>query len=122
MTIRSNVNIAAANSVFEAFEAACERAPEGTFEESKTIRWLIGETCDDFLSQMQGRGINVCNCDGIREVEVMLFDMIHRKNPVSEIDAAIGLGRTLLEYPDAADRVIAGLIRDRDFLASIKEN
>lgn len=123
MTIRRNVDLSAINDAYRYFETACERAPEGTFEFSKNILFMLGTQCDALLGSAKAMGVETCNCDGIREIEVLMFDMIRRKNEdINEIEQAIGLGRTLVEYPEAAARVLAGLERDRDFLSSLRSD
>lgn len=121
MTIRSSVNIRAINESYMAFEEACDRAPEGTFEWSKDLRQDIGETCDAFLALMRSKGVETCNCDGIREIEVMLFAMLRDKNPDSEIQSAIGLGETLRDPAFDGESIIRGLERDRDAIAQLAE-
>jgi hypothetical protein len=120
MTIRSSINASAINRDFQHFETACESAPLGTFDQAKDIGQMIGEQCDAFLAAAKAMGLDVCNCDGIREIECMMFAMLREKNPDSQIEQGIGLGQTLNMHPESADRVITGLVRDRDFLASVK--
>lgn len=118
MTIRRHVDLNAINSAYRDFQEACERAPLGMFEQARSVNDLIGETVDGLIARAHNStaGIKVDNCDGIREIEALIFDMFRNKNPDSEIEAAIGLGRTLSEHPESAKRVLDGLQRDRDFL------
>lgn len=81
MTIRRHVDLAAINSDYIRFEAACEETPELVKPVADTARILIGEVCDDLLNIMKNIGLSVCNCDGIREIEVLMFDMLERSNP-----------------------------------------
>jgi len=119
MTIRSNVNLRALNTDFTYFLDACEAAPEGVFEEAKNIRdRVLGYSADELLRVCKSNDIGACNCDGIREVEIIMFDMVRRMNPDSQIESAIGFGREITQFPNARERVIAGLIRDRDFVRS----
>lgn len=119
MTIRSNVNIAAINNDYSAFLTACERAPFGTFELSKSILFMLGTQCDALIGAARALEIGVSTSDGIREIEALMFDMLRRENPLSEIESAIGLGRSLQDYPESAERILAGLERDRAFLAGL---
>lgn len=127
MTIRRAINVAAANEDYMCFEEAVGNAPEGMFNQSRAIKYEVGEACDDFLRAMTIRGLATCNGDGIREIEVMMFDMIRRENPTSEIEQAIGLGRVLRDAPNdrlalhgSKQDIIARLVRDRDFLNEMK--
>lgn len=126
MTIRRHVNIAELNEDFMAFEEACSEAPQGMFQQARAVRdQVLGYSADEFLRVARSADIEVCNSDGIREIETMMFDMLRRMNPGSEIDMAIYLGRALRLAPDdrmalygSKQDIIARLKRDRDFLAS----
>lgn len=116
MTIRRNANIAAANSDYSAFLTGVEAAPAGVLVQAQTIADLIGDMVVGLIRRAREEGLNVCNGDAIREIEAMTFTMLWDKNPNSEINTAVGLGRTLENYPESADRVLAGLRRDSDFI------
>lgn len=120
MTIRSNIDAREANRLYMAFEAACDNAPAGTMIRAKEIRASIGEACDAFLASMKALNVSACNCDGIREIEALMFDNIRRKNTTGVVPAAIGFGLALLETEDPADQttIINRVRRDGDFWAS----
>lgn len=120
MTIRRNANIAAANSDYGSFLTGVEAAPAGVLVQAQTIADLIGDMANDLIRRAREEDLNVCNGDAIREIEAMTFSMLWDKNPNSEIETAVGLGRTLESYPESATRVLAGLRRDRDFLANFR--
>ena len=114
------------NKDFASFRYACEEAPEGVFEQAKEIREMIGNLADQFVEQARALGLDVCNCDGIHHVEATMFDQLRRKNPNSEIEGAIGLGRALEDAPHdpmglhgSKQAILAGLTRDRDFIRSM---
>lgn len=115
MTIRRNLNLAAINDDYSDFLTATEHAPAGTFEQAKMIAEFIGNTVDDLIINGRERGLNICNCDGIREIEVLIFSMLSNKNPDSEIEAARGLGADLREADcGTMDRILAELEMKRD--------
>ena len=120
MTIRSNVNIRAINDDYGRFLAGVEAAPAGVLVQAQTISDLIGDMADGIIRRAREEDLNVCNGDGIREIEALVFAMLRDKNPDSEIETAIGLGRTLEDYPENAQCVLDGLRRDRDFLANFR--
>ena len=100
MTIRNGVNLGSKNTDYSHFLLAVETAPE-RFERAEEIRAFIGEQADTIIRRARDFGITVCPCDGIREVEVLLFDMIWNKaRDTSIIDHnaigdAVGVGRQL---------------------------
>lgn len=122
MTIRRSVNIDAMNSDYTAFEEGVDSAPEGLFSFARNLKFEIGEACDDYLRAMTRIGAKVCNCDGIREIEVMMFAMIRDRNPDSEITQVVGFGRTLRDA-DPFDRssIIRRVERDKGFYATRAE-
>ena len=120
MTIRRNLNLAAINDDFMDFEKACDLAPDGVLQQAKDIRAFIGEQADQLLSHAQRSGIKTCNCDGIREIEVLIFDMIRRKNPDSQIERAVGIGGDLREADCATmDGLLAELERNPDTIGTL---
>lgn len=122
MTIRRHVDVAAINADYTLFLDACEAAPEGLFDRSKDIRdRVLGYGVDEFARVASGLGLKTCPCDGIREVEAMLFDMLRRLNPDDEIESAIGFGKALeaTETADGRRDLVARLERDRDFVRSM---
>lgn len=107
------------NKDFASFRYACEEAPEGTYLQAKDIRRLIGDLADALIRKGRDLGLEVDTCDGIHNVEATMFDMLRQKNPDSQIEQAIGFGRTITDFPEQKERIIAGLVRDRDFLLSL---
>lgn len=121
MTIRSHIDAQEANRLYMAFEEGCANAPDGTFERSIAIRDRIGYHCDEFLSGMKALNVSVCNCDGIREIEVLMFDMLRRKNPGGgPIMEAVAFGLALQErqYQCDRDELIRRVGRDGHFAAT----
>ena len=92
MTIRRNVNIAAINSTYGQFLDGVETAKAGVVPIAQNVADMIGDAVDGILREARVLGLEACNCDGIREIEVMIFDMLLRKNPNSQITAAIEIG------------------------------
>lgn len=123
MTIRTNIDAREANRLYTAFDEGCSNAPAGTFEKAIAIRNQIGDLCDEFLESMKGLGVSVCNCDGIREIEVLMFDMLRRKNESGQIPAMIGFGLALQEcsYQMDRDTIINRVRRDGNFWATREE-
>jgi hypothetical protein len=119
MTIRRHVDFGGLNSVYSQFEDACDSAPGGVFEQAKIAYVLIGQECDALIQNAKDFGIKTDNCDGIREIELLMFDMLCRENP-DIMQEAIYFGGLLEQFPDSRDRIIAGLARDRAFLKDIK--
>jgi hypothetical protein len=114
MTIRRNVDIAALNTHFGNFEECIENAPAGTYEDEKLIRHLIGDCADRLMEGLKALGLDTPNCDQIREVEAVMYGYVRDANPLN-VAAAEGFGMAM-DGP-ARERVIAGAIRDRDFLS-----
>lgn len=126
MTIRRNIDASALNEQYMAFEEACTYAPEGTYELAKSIWMEVGAACDELIRRIGAiDGAAISNSDGIREIEVMIFDAIRRESKSFEIESAIGLG-TALRYPPEFgnnDRtsILHRVERDGKFLASREE-
>lgn len=122
MTIRRSVDLSAINRDYTLFLDGCEAAPEGMFLQAKDVRdRIIGYGVDELLRTAKASGLETCACDGIREIEILMFDMLRRMNPTSEIEGAMGLGRALTDADEEGRaRIIAGLVRDRDFVASMR--
>lgn len=119
MTIRRSINIEQARRDYVAFCEGVESAPEGTFQRAREIYNVIDTTMDTMFAEARDVSLALDNSDGAMEIEIAIFDMICTKNNAdTEIQAAIGLGRTLLDYPETRRRVLDGLVRDRDFLRS----
>lgn len=127
MTIRRSVNIATINTDFTYFLEGCENAPAGMYTQALDIRdRVLGYVADEFLRVARSSGLETCNCDGIREIECMMFAMIREKNPDSQIGQAIGLGRALEHASEPGSAVtrsdiLARLRSDRAFVQSQRD-
>lgn len=124
MTIRRHVDLSAINADYTLFLDGCDAAPDGMFLQAKDIRdRVIGYGVDELARTAKASDVVTCSCDGIREIEVLMFDMLRRMNPSSEIEGAMGLGRSLADSDaEGRARIIAGLVRDRDFVASMRRD
>ncbi|UIS25273.1 hypothetical protein [Erythrobacter phage vB_EliS-L02] len=124
MTIRRNLNVGEIAEDYNNFRTAMDEAPSGLFEATRAMFRSLDDGVGDLLKGFDADGLVYDNCDQIFEIEALLFDMLRRKNPIlqSEIASAIGLGETLSTASrEVRERVLAGLERDRDFLASLKK-
>lgn len=124
MTIRRNLNLATINDDYGDFLTTTERAPAGTYEGAKMIASFIGNVVDALIKDGRASGLKVCNCDGIREIEVLIFDMLRTQNPDSEIEKAIGLGDALRNADcGEMDKIITELeyARDEAFAAGARQ-
>jgi hypothetical protein len=125
MTIRRCVDLKTINNDYGSFETACGEAPHGVFDIAKTIQRVLGDACDNLLADARAYSIEVSTCDGIREIEALMFDMIRANATTAhrmEIDAAIGCGRAL-DAADDAERgaIMHRLARDKGFIATREE-
>lgn len=100
MTIRRNVDITDINHDYMYFETAIENRTKDTDERMVDMLRIIGNACDQLLSEMQLIGLSTCNCDGIREIECLMFDMLRKNNPDSEIEKTIKDGIRIEEELD----------------------
>lgn len=124
MTIRRNLNLAAIDSDYCDFLTATEYAPSGTYDEAKMIASFIGNTVDALITDGRRSGLNICGCDKIREIEILIFDMLRTKNPDSQIEKAISLGDALRNADRAEiDKIITELeyARDEAFAAGARQ-
>ncbi|MBO9878478.1 hypothetical protein [Xanthomonas sp. D-99] len=115
MTIRSRIDARALNAALESFERCADEAPRGTYEHAKQLATLIGETAQSLISGLREIGLDANNCDGIREVEAVIYGYIKDSNPDATVfPTAEGFGAAL-EGP-ARDRVLVQAVQNRDFL------
>jgi hypothetical protein len=106
------------------FEEACDNAPFEFFPKVKEALVFAGNTCNEILRDAIVADIGTCNSDGIREIEVLIFDMLLRKAKpflAEEVVQAEYFGNKLRERPSGEqnqliDRVQrnAGLIKSID--------
>ena len=92
MTIRRNVNIATINNTYGQFLEGVDAAKAGVLPVAQNVADMIGDAANGILREARGLGLETCNCDGIREIEALIFEMLLRKNPNSQITAAIEIG------------------------------
>lgn len=78
MTIRTNVNLNAASDLLGFATDGCSQASHTAVD---CVLELIGETVDELRKQLVAMGIPVDNCDGIREVEALIYDWARRAKP-----------------------------------------
>lgn len=124
MTIRANINVRDLNTLYSAFERGCDRAPDGVFSLAKGIRQSIGDACDALLADLKLMNVNASNCDGIREIEVMMFGMVAENNrdatpAAGEINQVVGLG--YLQEGATLDATLLALDRARRARAAVND-
>lgn len=117
MTIRTTIGVRALNDKLNLIDACAENAPEGTYDEAKQVREIIGDMADEFMRRLQTIGLDTPNCDQIREVEAVMYGYVRDANPLV-VATAEGFGEAM-DGPARAN-VIAGATRDRDFLAGLR--
>jgi hypothetical protein len=114
MTITRSITATQFQNFLNAYDA-----PKGVFEDAKAIRDTIGYLADETLSKAQALGLNVCNSDGIFNLEIEIYGYLRRDNEDRFVGAE-GYGETIGDADEATrERINAGLIRDREFLASV---
>lgn len=108
MTIRRNVDLSYMSSRLTNAQAAVDTTPSGTFARVPMILDFIGEKLDEFIREAREQGINVCNSDGAREIEALVFEMIrsNASNDAREIALAIKLGELLTDFPDHTNTML----------------
>ena len=116
MSIRPNIDAREYNRRYELIEACAENAPEGVHEHAKELVAVIGDVADLLLRELKRAGFPICNCDGIREIEAVIYGAV-LKQYYAAVAGAEGFGEAM--GTDAKDRVIEQVIRDRDFLREI---
>jgi hypothetical protein len=94
MTIRRNVDLAAINSTYTDFLDGVEIAKAGVVPVAQNVADMIGDAVDGIFRETRALGLKACNCDGLREIEALIFDMLLSQNPDSEIATAILIGET----------------------------
>ncbi|MGS0567052.1 hypothetical protein [Xanthomonas oryzae] len=117
MTIRSYIDARALNTELESFERCADESPAGTYEQAKELAELIGRIADDLIRGLRAIGMQADNCDGIREVEAVIYGWIKNSNPDATVfPTAEGFGDSL--GGPARERVLAQAVQNRDFLQS----
>ncbi len=78
------------------FKQCADEAPEGTFEDAKRIKSIIGDACDTLMHEVRALGLKADACDLIFEVEASMYDYIRRSNPDATVfPTAEGFGSAL---------------------------
>lgn len=115
MTIRTQIDVRALNDALGHFERCADEAPRGTYEQAKRLVELIGETAQSLIGRLRECGLEANTCDGIREVEAVIYGYIKDSNPDATVfPTGEGFGESM--GGPARDRVLAQTIEARDFL------
>lgn len=107
-----------ASDALRLLERAAEVAPEGTYEDAKALVEFFADLHSFMRKQLAPLGIKPDNTDRYRNVEAAVYAMLKEANPdATMFVVAEGFG----EHVDgpAGERVMAGAIRDRDFLRGV---
>lgn len=105
---------------FQEFLICVDESPEGTFEDAKAIRAMMGGIADDLIAKARALDLDVCNCDGAFNLEIEIYGYLRRKN-VDRFISYEAYGKVYGEADgDTRERINRGLISDRDFLANRK--
>lgn len=109
------------STAFQRLLTCVEEAPEGMFQDAKDIRDMIGYIADETIRKAQALGLEVCNSDGAFNLEVEIYGYIRDKNE-ARLMSAEAFGKSMDEADDdLRKRIIAGLERDRAFLAGMNK-
>ncbi len=121
MTIRTHIDAAALNKAWTAFEQCASEAPKETYEQAKTVAQVVWRCANSLIEELSEIGMRADNCDGIREVEAVIYGYIKNANPDAAVfPMAEGFGEAM--DGEARERVLAQTVRDRDFLQQPKRN
>lgn len=103
---------------FQEFLVCVDESPTGVFEDAKEIREMMGNIADKLIRDARALGLDVCNCDGIFNIEIEIYGYLRRKN-VDRFISFEAYGKVYGEADDfLKERINRGLTSDRDFLAS----
>lgn len=119
MTIPRTINMEALNERLGNMDNCAQYAPTRTFERAKTAHGIIGEALDDLIKRLAAEGFDVCNCDGVRQVEAVMYGWVVTSDPETFL-VAEGFGSAM--DTEAKDRVIANMKRDRDFIENMRRD
>lgn len=116
MTIAQHVR--RANDRLTHLERCAQLAPEGTFDRAKDAAEAIGEASQGILDALRSRGFKVHNDDRLRNLEAAIYAYLLEANPH---ECGLVVGEGFGEHVDgpAGERVMAGVIRDRDQLRKL---
>jgi len=110
MTIRRNIDISQFSRDLNAIQNAIEAT--GAFTRAAQIVEFIGEQCDAFLTEANTLSIGTCNCDGIREIEALMFNMVWRNATCGDsitLGRAMRVGYALEDFPACADTILSAI-------------
>lgn len=114
MTIRRSVDISSMNRDYSAFHTALDYCPVEEFMLSHHIGNFVVSTMDDLESNSRFYGVAIDNCDMIREVEALIFDMVRRKNKLVEVEKLIRLGHMLDDVPGNPNKTASRFFENED--------
>lgn len=87
MTIRRNIDLSAMSDRLWNVQMACDNSAT-SFPQLRDAIGVCGEQCDDLIKTARSESLGICNCDGIREVEALMFDLLAR-NALPDLAAEI---------------------------------
>lgn len=107
-----------ANQRLSNLEQCAQEAPEGTYQLAKDVVALIEEASRDLMKNLKALGLKAPGDDRLRNLEVATFGYIADCNPEAY---SLITGEAFGEHIQgpARERVMAGCIRDRDFLRGL---
>ncbi len=115
MTIPTSTPVRALNERLGNLETCADQAPERTFEQSKRAVEAVHECSNAILREIRARGFRALNDDRLRCLEAVLYGYLLEGNPdAGDLIAGEGFGAAM-DGP-ARERVLAGILRDRDFI------
>lgn len=118
MTISSSINASRLSSEYGYFETCAEESPDFSYDQAKQIKEMIGHACDKLIRDTRALGLSANNCDGIREVEAVIYRWLKNSNPEETIfPVAEGFG-SAMQGPARA-RVLDNCRANVDFMKSI---
>lgn len=109
MTIRRNTDLSRFSADLSAVQTAIDATGRDTFKRADEIVNFIGNQCDALLNSAKDLNIGTCNCDGIREIEALMFDMVRRNATIAddqEISRAMKIGYALDDFPASTGTII----------------
>lgn len=100
------------------FKRCAEEAPEGTYDEAKSLNDAIGNAVDQLIRDIRALGLKADTCDRAFALEAAIYTYVKQSNPDCSLFAmAEGFGASMDGPP--RERVIAQARQDRCFLRSI---
>lgn len=105
------------NMALKNLRSCVENAPDGTYSEAKKIVGILNDAMDAVQQSLRDEGLRADNCDLAFTLEAAIYQYIKGSNPSLTLSMAICEGFGDNATGPAKERVIAGIERDRDFLA-----